>query len=88
MNPIPEIEGMGEGAPSTWDCGGDAFYMYELDTTHDDDWREEWMGDLEQVLSQTSVKYDIHPGLRGGLASSISLQASSVSRSFIGCLNS
>ena len=44
--------------------------------------------DLERILSQTSVKYDIHSGLWGGPASSISLQASSVSRSFIGCLNS
>ena len=34
-----------QGAPSTWDCGGDAFYMYELDVTHNDNWREEWIGE-------------------------------------------
>ena len=44
-----------QGAPSTWDCTGDAFYMYELNITKNGDWRDEWMGeDSEEGTTVTT----------------------------------
>ena len=44
-----------QGAPSTWDCTGDAFYMYELDITNNDNWINEWIGeDSEEGITVTT----------------------------------
>ena len=44
-----------QGAPSKWDCTGDAFYMYELNITNNGDWTNEWMGeDSEEGITVTT----------------------------------